>query len=351
MPVGLQAVNCEWMEGMTMPEGSAFPGRTAFSAMLLFLAAGCGSDDATGPSGENTVYRQEMRSFVMELSSWAKGQQPGFIVIPQNGQELVTDNGDPGGTPQIAYLASMDATGREDMFYGYVSDNVPTPASEAEYLRDLCLVCGNNGVQVLATDYCWTEEYVDDSYQTNEQYGFISFAADQRELNTIPGYPSEPWNVNADAVADIDHAANFLYLINGENYGTKQQFIDAVAQTSYDVVIMDLFHNEEQFTQADLDQIRVKSGGGERLLICYVSIGEAEDYRYYWDPLWDTQKPSWLGNENPDWPGNYKVEYWDPEWQAIIFGNDDSYLQRIIDAGFDGAYLDIIDAFEYFENL
>lgn len=334
-----------------MPIGEVFPGRTAFPAVLLLLAAGCGSDDATGPSGENSVYRQEMRSFVMALSSWSKGQQSGFIIIPQNGQELATDNGDPGGTPQIAYLASMDATGREDMFYGYISDNVPTPASESEYLRDLCLLCEDNGVQVMATDYCWTREYVDDSYQTNEQYGFISFAADQRELNTIPGYPPDPWNVNTEAVADIDQASNFLYLINGDNYGTKQQFIDAVSQTSYDVVIMDLFHNEEQFTPSDLDQIRVKSGGGERLLICYVSIGEAEDYRYYWDPSWDTQRPSWLGNENPDWPGNYKVEYWDPEWQAIIFGNDDSYLQRIIDTGFDGAYLDVIDAFEYFENL
>lgn len=334
-----------------MPKGMTLLSRAVITAMSLFLTAGCGSDDATGPSGENTEFRQEMRSFVMDLSAWAKGQQSGFMIIPQNGQELVTDNGDPESTQQIAYLASMDATGREDMFYGYTSDNVPTPASEAEYMRDLCLICEDNGVQVLATDYCWTQGYVDDSYQTNEQYGFISFAADQRDLNTIPGYPPEPWNMNSDDITDIHQAANFLYLINGDNFASKQQFIDAVSQTSYDVVIMDLFHNEEQFTQSDIDQIRVKSGGGTRLVICYMSIGEAEDYRYYWDPAWNTQRPSWLGNENPDWPGNYKVEYWDPQWQAIVFGNDDSYLQRIIDSGFDGAYLDIIDAFEYFEDL
>ena len=28
----------------------------------------------------------------------------------------------------------------------------------------------------------------------------------------------------------------------------------------------------------------------------------------------------------------------------------DSYLQKIIQAGFDGVYLDIVDAFEYFED-
>ena len=33
----------------------------------------------------------------------------------------------------------------------------------------------------------------------------------------------------------------------------------------------------------------------------------------------------------------------------IIFGNDESYLHKIIDSGFDGVYLDIIDAFEFFE--
>ncbi|HEC89701.1 MAG TPA: hypothetical protein ENI44_03860, partial [Thermoplasmatales archaeon] len=54
--------------------------------------------------------------------------------------------------------------------------------------------------------------------------------------------------------------------------------------------------------------------------------------------------------ENPNWPGCYKVKYWYPEWQSIIYGNNDSYLKKILDAGFDGVYLDVIDAFEYFEN-
>jgi len=80
-----------------------------------------------------------------------------------------------------------------------------------------------------------------------------------------------------------------------------------------------------------------------------MSIGEAEDYRYYWKAEWKTNPPSWLAEENPNWPGNYKVRYWNEDWQNIIYGNNDSYLRKILDAGFDGVYLDIIDAFEYFE--
>jgi cysteinyl-tRNA synthetase len=57
----------------------------------------------------------------------------------------------------------------------------------------------------------------------------------------------------------------------------------------------------------------------------------------------------WLDKENPEWAGNYKVKYWAEEWQRIITGNRDSYLRNITDVGFDGVYLDIIDAYEYFE--
>ena len=60
-------------------------------------------------------------------------------------------------------------------------------------------------------------------------------------------------------------------------------------------------------------------------------------------------KPYFLAEENPDWEGNYKVKYWNTDWQNIIYGNNNAYVKKIIDAGFDGVYLDIIDAFEYFE--
>jgi len=113
---------------------------------------------------------------------------------------------------------------------------------------------------------------------------------------------------------------------------------------------MDLFfHDGTEFTQSEIDQLKSKLDGGSRLLICYMSIGEAEDYRYYWQTEWDTDPPGWLDGENPYWEGNYKVKYWDSEWQAIIFGNESSYSKKILDTGFDGVYLDIIDAFEYYE--
>jgi cysteinyl-tRNA synthetase len=39
------------------------------------------------------------------------------------------------------------------------------------------------------------------------------------------------------------------------------------------------------------------------------------------------------------------VRFWYPGWQDIIVYNEDSYLSRIIAAGFDGVYLDRVDAY------
>jgi len=67
-----------------------------------------------------------MRNFVQDLSSYAKAVDPEFIIIPQNGQELITLNGDNKGTADITYLSCIDGQGREDLFYGYDDDNQAT---------------------------------------------------------------------------------------------------------------------------------------------------------------------------------------------------------------------------------
>lgn len=101
------------------------------------------------------------------------------------------------------------------------------------------------------------------------------------------------------------------------------------------------------FSRSDIEALR-SDMSSPALVISYMSIGEAEDYRYYWEQGWLTDPPVWIDRENRNWPGNYKVKFWEPEWQSLIFGSPDSYLDRIISAGFDGVYLDIIDAYEYF---
>ena len=72
-------------------------------------------------------FRQDMRDFVTDLSEYGKAQSDGFIIIPQNGQDLSTQSGDPDGEPAAGYLAAIDGQGREDLYYGYSVDTCPDP--------------------------------------------------------------------------------------------------------------------------------------------------------------------------------------------------------------------------------
>ena len=318
-----------------------------FLVGILFLIS-C-SDDEETPDYGDVDFRQEMRDFVIGISQYAKAEDADFVIIPQNGQELVSLNGEEDGSPSTTYLSAIDGVGREDLFYGYDDDNVATPESEKDYMVSFLDICENNDVEVLTTDYCWTESKMDDSYVQNAAKAYISFAAPDRELNVIPDYPATPYNVNTSDISTLSEAKNFLYLLNPDAFATKQAFIDALSETNYDAIIIDCFFDEVLLTASEVTQLKVKKNGGSRLVISYMSIGEAEDYRFYWQTAWNSTKPEWIEAENPDWEGNYKVRYWETDWQNIIYGNTAAYLDKILSSGFDGVYLDIIDAFEYFE--
>jgi cysteinyl-tRNA synthetase len=316
------------------------------SLFALLITGSCSKDKNSVPEGMDL--KNEMRNFVTGISQYSKAIHPGFIIIPQNGQELVTSDGTEGGSIAKGYMNAIDGQGREDLFYGYENDDSQTPADTRNYMMGFLDKVKQSGKSVLVTDYCSTQSKITDSYAQNNSKGYVSFAADHRELDDIPAFPSPIYNADTNNINQLSDARNFLYLINPAGFD-KVGFINAVKNTDYDIVIMDLFLDDTPFNASEIESMKHKKKGGNRLLICYMSIGEAEDYRYYWQSGWNSDKPSWLVDENPDWPGNYQVKYWEKEWQNIIYGNDQSYAKKILDAHFDGVYLDIIDAFENWE--
>lgn len=101
--------------------------------------------------------------------------------------------------------------------------------------------------------------------------------------------------------------------------------------------------------EEDMRALSSDPRGGKKLLLAYLSVGEAEDYRGYWKPAWKASAPSWLGPENPEWKGNYPVRFWDPAWQELILG-EGGPLAAALRQGFDGIYLDRIDVYEHWEE-
>ena len=139
-------------------------------------------------------------------------------------------------------------------------------------------------------------------------------------------------------LADVDDFAYWLQDID----------LGVLGASRFDLAIIDYSRDggdAGKFSQEEIAALK-GSAGGPKVVLAYISVGEAEDYRWYWRASWEPGDPPWLGRENPEWPGNYPVRFWNPEWQAIVF----EYLERIQAAGFDGVYLDKVDVYEEWSN-
>jgi len=298
-------------------------------------------------------YRQYMRELVIAISNEAKKHNPKFLVIGQNALELVTVNGKPNGKVAKDYINALDGTGIEELFYGFENrDGIKTPPKTTQYFLSYLKIFSKYKKHVLVIDYVKTKNQASDSYKRSLQKGFISFQTN-RACSIIPQWM---FDKNEDAVTELWQSKNFLYLINPEQFKSKDEFIQALSHTWYDLLIVDAFFGDELLTVQDVSALQCKPNGARRLVIAYMSVGEAEDYRYYWQEEWKANKPPFLEKANPDWKGNYKVYYWHPQWHTIVYGAGvpqnfgDSYLGKIIHAGFDGVYMDVLDAAMYFEE-
>jgi cysteinyl-tRNA synthetase len=149
--------------------------------------------------------------------------------------------------------------------------------------------------------------------------------------------------------------------------------VDALVATHYDMLVLeptrtDWPDNKDFDTKGMVSRLKnsmASDGVHRKLVIAYIDIGEAEDWRWYWtwSRAWDCQPP--LPSDWPDyivacdpdgWTGNYPVAYWYDEWQDIVIhgentGTDpdrdyNSIIDEVIKDGFDGIYLDWVEAFE-----
>ena len=117
------------------------------------------------------------------------------------------------------------------------------------------------------------------------------------------------------------------------------------------MLVLDYEANSRPYSSREIDQVRK---GLDTKVISYLSIGSAEDYRWYFRSSWvsrsdgslTSRAPSYILAPDEDWAGEYYIRYWDPEWERIVF----SYLDRILRARFDGVFLDLVDTYRFWSS-
>ncbi len=284
----------------------------------------------------------KMQEYVIAISSYARGINPNFAIVPQNGIELAFNNLDSGQGIRQDYIDAIDAQAIEVLFE---NDKVQADPYRLDLVRKVKKL-----KPVLNAEFVTKMKYFDQVVKANVDEGILVFARTPTNKEYLE-IPLKIINENADTIRKISDAKNYLYIINAAKYSSKEAFMEAISKTNYDLVMIDLcFGDFDCYTHDDLTLLRQKANGGKRLVLSYVNIGAAEKWRYYWKYPWKVGNPTWIKKAYEGYDEEFYVQFWNKDWQNIIFGTDESYVKKIIDAGFDGAYLDNVEAYHYLYN-
>lgn len=304
--------------------------------IIIFIStailSGCSKEKMSNKAAK------KMQDFVVNIAKYARKYNPDFIIIPQNGIELAFNNIDPNDGINHAYMSAINGIGVEALFYN------GTYALDGERLSMLQLL--KSSKKILVSEFVSDNNNISDALFRNYNEGFICFVRNKDNYH-YKHIPDSVPHENTNNITNLSLAQNFLYLISTDNYSSKQELVNAISLTNFDVVLIDLFFNDIEFTPSEINQLKRKANGAQRLVISYINIGAAEKFRYYWKKNWRLHHPHWLKRKYEGYDDEFYVKFWVKEWQDIIYGNDNSYMKKILDAGFDGAYLDNVEAYYY----
>ena len=164
------------------------------------------------------------------------------------------------------------------------------------------------------------------------------------ESTTIPIVEQENFVADSPWDGSLEDVSHWLYLID---VNLEWEVVDQITGSAYEMIVIDYIPSEESNVDYPIGGVIEAWHAAEipKLVIAYIDIGEAEDYRTYWQAGWRIGDPEWIIAGDPDgWEGNYPVAYWYDEWHAIWLDSG-GLLQGILDAGFDGIYLDWVEAY------
>lgn len=197
--------------------------------------------------------------------------------------------------------------------------------------------------------------------------------------------PTGPEDIVSKAIADHGSEWDFFWVAKGYKVDEgRKAYLQELATSQWDAFYIDAHFQFGALTKDEVESLKRKPQGGRRLVIAYLSIGTTELYRWYADPamvnpesgafmngavengkfvparerFWDMGIPNWM--LWPAYSGQYSDEstpiWWHPEWRDIIIRGGSNYknprfnhtqfpegrssIDRIVDMGFDGVYLD-----------
>lgn len=342
-----------------VPSANAKPGAPSPADLLDRTRSLLGEIEVLDiPLQEIPNYRAAMREIVEDLAVYAENRDPNFIVVTRPGFDLLSWSRrefelaeikrDPMaklpqdaivqvGTPMRRYIQSIDGF----ILNGQFCAPLRVPGADLQAML-------KQGLKGMTIEHCQAPEQANAALQAAVRMGVVSHidlddTDDFARAPTRRPSPENPRNVEA-----LLGARNMVMLLDSRNYATREEWFAAMAGTNYDVVVTDAFYKgNRSLTKDEVHHLKFKEMGARRLVLARMSVGYAEDERFYWQREWQVGEPTWIQALGPERPGQYVIEFWNPAWKAIV----GRYFAGIMDLGFDGVVLDGVEAYRRWEFM
>ncbi len=121
-----------------------------------------------------------------------------------------------------------------------------------------------------------------------------------------------------------------------QNIGFKNNSLDEVNNSPFQLVSVARMNNSGvAWTKSQVETVT-----RNKWLLSYISVGEISRFEWYWNTSLDNNLPSYVLGKNAYW-SSYYADLTSQAWIAIL----KQHLDKIIDAGFDGAWFDVLDVY------
>ncbi len=257
------------------------------------------------PLAEIPNYRTAMRSIVEELAIYARGRDPKFIVTTRGGFDLLAWSRrefdlteikrDPDakipadaimqiGMPLRLYIQQLNGIVLNGQFCAPL--RVPR-----DNLHDMA----KQGLKLLSIEHCKTPATAQSALQAAIQAGVVAHT-DSDTTDVFTNVPkNRPSPENPRNVEVLGVAKNMLVMLDNTQYASHGEWLAALQSTNYDVLVTDAFFKGKQnLTKDEIHSLKFKEMGARRLVLARMSVGYAEDERYYWKREWGIGEPSWI---------------------------------------------------------
>jgi cysteinyl-tRNA synthetase, unknown class len=157
----------------------------------------------------------------------------------------------------------------------------------------------------------------------------------------VKNKPSNP----KEKIKSLKDVKYWTYQINGDY---SEEEIEKIVKSKYDMVVLEPTRTSKE--TADYGTVgmvkkikasKAHDGVSDKIVLAYVDIGEAEDWRCYWDDIKKTDDII-IGTDPDKWEGDYPVAYWKDKWRSIVVNG---LINEAVTDGFDGVYLDWVGGF------